>query len=392
MTHPETFLWSGVSSGVKKSGSPDLALFRSSYPATVAGVFTNNSFAAAPVREARKRLRERDQFRGLVVNSGVANAATGQRGLEENQDMLREAGQRLGLDESDVLSASTGHIGRFLDLDRITSSLPEAVDELEEDVDEFAEAITTTDTVTKIENRDLPELNAHMTGVAKGAGMIRPNMATMLAFVFLDHPVDPDWWQDALETAVSTSFNEITVDGEMSTNDTVLAFASDRPDRTPVDSSHDLADEIREALEATCGQLARKIVRDGEGATRTLEVLVQEAPSEEAAGEVADSVANSNLLKSALHGGDPNWGRVYSSIGATQLDLDSERITITLDGYTVYDPSESIRSVPEELKQSMRDGTDHSVTVNLGDGSGSARRLTCDLTEEYVRINSDYEP
>lgn len=392
MKFPETFLWSGVTSGVKRSGNPDLALVRSSYPAKVAGVFTNNSFAAAPVLEARDRLRENDQFRGLVVNSGVANAATGERGRRDNLRMIEEAAERLGLEGQDVLSASTGHIGRFLDLDRIQEALPNAVDELEENVESFAEAITTTDTATKIVNRSIPELDARMTGVAKGAGMIRPNMATMLAFVFVDHPVDSGWWQNILENAVSSSFNEITVDGEMSTNDTVLAFAADRPDREPVGFDHVQASAMDEALCEVCDELSRKIVRDGEGATRTLEVHVQGGPSERVAGDVADSVANSNLLKAALHGGDPNWGRVYSAVGATRHDLEAEKITISLDGYTVFDPSEDQRSVPEELKESMSTGGEHSLTVDLGEGDSSARRLTCDLTKKYVEINSEYEP
>lgn len=392
MTTPELFQWSGVRSGVKSSGDPDLALCRCENPATVAGVFTGNTFAAAPVREASKRLLEHSTFRGLVVNSGVANAATGQRGMEDNRRMIGKAAECLGVDETEVLSASTGHIGEYLDLERIGGSLPEAGDALGPDVDDFSTAITTTDTSRKITHRELPELDATVTGIAKGAGMIRPHMATMLAFVFVDRPVEGAWWQRRLEDAVRNSFNRITVDGEMSTNDTVLAFAADRSGIDPVGPDHEGADRLTGALNDVTGELARMIVRDGEGATRLLEVSVTGAPSDLIANDVADSIAGSNLLKAALHGGDPNWGRIFSAVGATERDVNPETTTITMDGFTVYDGSGELRETPEELEERMATEEEHTVTVDLGQGSASTRRLTCDLTEEYVRINSDYEP
>jgi glutamate N-acetyltransferase/amino-acid N-acetyltransferase len=358
----------------------------------VAGVFTSNSFAAAPVQESRERLQQHDKFHGVVVNSGVANAATGQRGREDNRDMIRETADRLGVEPDQLLSASTGHIGDFLPLSKIKSSIPEAVDTLAENTDDFSRAILTTDSTTKLVSRELPALDARMTGVAKGAGMIRPQMATMLAFVFFDHPVEGKWWQAILSEAVETSFNEITVDGEMSTNDSVLAFAADRPDREMVDSDHDEAGTVNEALSEVCESLARAIVRDGEGATRTLSVRVRGASAQPVAEDVAESVANSNLLKTALHGGDPNWGRVFSAVGATGHDLDPEELKITLDGYTVYDTSKAIRGAPPELEQDMQTPGSHELVVTLGNGEQSARRLTCDLSADYVTINSDYEP
>lgn len=392
MTAPETFLWSGVYSGVKKSGKLDVGLAYSSYPSTVAGVFTANAFSAAPVREARRRLKESRQYHGLVVNSGVANAATGPQGVKNNRDIIREAAKRLGLEPKQVLSASTGHIGEPLPVEAIREALPKAVDSLGDDPTKFARAILTTDTTVKTVTRRVPELGATLTGVAKGAGMIRPCFATMLAFVFFDHPVESEWWQAILEEAVATSFNQITVDGENSTNDTVLAFGADIPNRDPVDEFHSAAGSVDSSLSEVCRTLSREIVADGEGSTRLIEVKVREASDRTVAEAVADSIANSNLLKAALYGGDPNWGRVYSAIGATQYDLDPEAMTISFDGFTVYDPQEEVRETPQELVESMQSPGTHEIMVTLGQGSVEARRLTCDLTEEYVRINADYEP
>jgi glutamate N-acetyltransferase/amino-acid N-acetyltransferase len=231
-----------------------------------------------------------------------------------------------------------------------------------------------------------------MIGIAKGAGMIRPHMATMLAFVFLDQPVESGWWQAALDRAVDVSFNRITVDGEMSTNDTVLAFAADCPNRETIDADHPAKDQVSQALTEICRGLARSIVQDGEGATCVLEVAVQGAPSEAVAEDVAESVANSNLLKTALYGGDPNWGRVFSATGATEHDLDPDILTISMDGYTVYDPKNNVMRIPEELEEEMSNPGSHEITINLGLGEGVATRLTCDLTETYVQINSKYEP
>lgn len=392
MSEPETFLWSGLASGVKESGKPDLGLAYSSYPSTVAGVFTQNSFPAAPVQVDRERLDESDGFRGLVVNSGVANAATGDQGIADCKAVLDSAAQRLGVDPDSVLAASTGNIGDPLPLETIQDALPESVDDLDEDSDEFAKSIQTTDTTTKSVYRAVPELNASMRGIAKGAGMIRPDMATMLGFVFFDHPVDGNWWQAILEEACSRSFNQITVDGEMSTNDTVLAFGATRPDRDPVDGSHPESSTVKTALEDICRSLARSIVLDGEGATRLIEICVTGASDPDQAGLVADSIANSNLLKTAIYGGDPNWGRVYSAIGATQLDLDPEVLSISMEGYTLYDPGRDLRSIPEDLEEELSTPGNVTIRVDLNKGSSEARRLTCDLTEEYVRINADYEP
>lgn len=387
---PDTFLWSGVSSGVKQSGDLDLGVAYSTYPSTAAAVFTNNTLPAAPVRDAREKLDARDTVRGLVVNSGVANAATGPAGLFACRRVITRTSELLDVEEGSVLAASTGVIGEVLPDDAIRDALPEAVDRLSEDPQAFARAIMTTDTRPKLVSRSVDPLDATLIGVAKGSGMIRPDMATMLGFVFLDHPVEPDWWQTCLSRACSETFNRITVDGQMSTNDTVLALASRRPGRDPINADHAAAEALDRALHGVCDDLARAIVEDGEGATRTFEVSVTGAPDEATAETVARSVADSPLVKIAFYGGDPNWGRIYAAVGATRLEMDPERLSIAIDGFTVYDPAEGNGGVPPALQERMESASEHRVEIRLGEGRGSYTCRTCDLSEDYVTINAEY--
>lgn len=385
---PETFLWSGVSSGIKRSGRPDLGLAYSSYPSTVSGVFTSNAFPAAPVLNANDRLEGDQKFRGLVVNSGVANAATGKQGLEANQKMINCASKGLGLEPDEVLSASTGVIGEPLPLETINQGIPEAVDHLQEQPDSFSRAILTTDKTEKRCSKTILDGEATLLGIAKGSGMIRPGMATMLAFLFLDYPVEQSCLDRALTHACEKSFNRITVDGDMSTNDTVLAWAAELPDRAPVRSGTGEAEQLQQTLDSVCYELAEAIVKDGEGAEKTIRIDVKGAPSDRVARRVADSVAGSSLVKTAFHGEDPNWGRIYSSIGATTENLDSERLTIEINGHAVY-KEEPVQPVQEQLDQSMK-ASDQVVTIDLGLGDSTDFALTCDLSAEYVKINSEY--
>lgn len=373
---------------MKKSGKPDLGLAYSPYPATTAAVFTSNSFPAAPVRDARDKLSDSNQFRGLVVNSGVANAATGEEGLETNQRVIDSSAELMGLDGEDVLASSTGVIGDPLPVDTIEEGLPEAVDNLAEHPGQFAEAIMTTDTRPKIASVEIPSIDATCLGVAKGSGMIRPDMATMLCFLFLDHPVEESFWQSALSRACEDSFNQITVDGDMSTNDTVMAWAANLPNRETVDGDHEAAGEVSDALEDICGDLAEQIVLDGEGATRLIRVTVTGASDETVAEDVADSVANSSLVKTAIHGGDPNWGRIFSATGATAHDLDPGSLRISLNDHTVFDGAPTTPD-QESLDQSMSRERQH-IEIDLGQGEAVAEALGCDLSAEYVEINAEY--
>ncbi len=389
MQFPKNFLWSGVASGVKRSGRPDLALAYSAFPSTVAAVFTGNKLAAAPVVEARRRVATGGKFRGLIVNSGVANAATGEKGLETNKKMIASAAKRLGLESEEVLSASTGVIGDDLPLEKIEKALPPGVDALEETVNNFSKAIMTTDSGPKVVSAEITEIDARLVGVAKGAGMINPRMATMLVFLFLDHPVEANWWQSTLEKACNSSFNRISVDGDMSTNDVLLAMASDIPEREAVDVDHSAAGMLRGAVEDVCRNLSEMVVADGEGATCLIEVKVSGASDDPDARLVAEEIAGSTLVKTAFYGGDPNWGRIFSSVGASGARVNSEKLKISINGETVF-AAGGPQGITEKLEKSMKQQDRHLVEVDLGLGGGEATRLTCDLSEEYVRINSAY--
>ena len=385
---PQTFLWAGASSGVKRSGRPDLGLVYSPYPATVSGVFTSNAFPAAPVRDAVNRLEENDSFRGLIVNSGVANAATGEDGIIRNRQMMQEAAEGLGLDGEQMLASSTGIIGEPLPLKKIKQGIPKAVDRLGEDPDPFARAIMTTDTKIKRTSRDLLDGKGSILGVAKGSGMIRPDMATMLAYLFIDLPVEQSVLDQGLSRASRESFNRITVDGDMSTNDTVLAWSAQLPNRPMVQSDTPEADEIFRAIREICTDLAHMIVSDGEGADKTIEIEVNGAPDSEVARRVADSIATSPLVKTAFHGEDPNWGRIFCCIGATGENLDPERLLIKINDIAVFDGKPLSVDQPK-LDQSMTSQL-QNVTVDLGMGEARESSLTCDLSGEYVRINAGY--
>jgi len=390
MSVPDGFLFSGVHSGVKKSDKNDLGVAYSSFPSTVAGVFTENNLPAAPVVEARRKLAEKDKFRGLIANSGVANAATGPEGDKRNRKMIEETARCLSVAPGDILSASTGLIGKQLPVDKITGALPEAVDTLDETINQFSKSILTTDTKAKTYSVQLQPLDATMVGVAKGSGMINPRMATMLSFVFVDYPVNPGWWQDTLAGACEQSFNRITVDGDMSTNDTVLAFAADMPNKKRATGSDETSDLLAEALQEVCSNLADEIVRDGEGSTCVFEVRVQGAASKKDAENVAGEIAGSSLVKTAFYGRDPNWGRIYSSVGAAGPEVEPGKLKISLNNTTVYDgkPLDPADNLAEEMKNT----DEHVVEIDLQAGNETARKTSCDLSEKYVKINSAYQP
>ncbi len=389
LNYPDNFLWSGVHSGVKKTGKLDLGLVYSSFPSTVAAVFTENKLAAAPVIQAREKLQSSNKFHALLVNSGVANAATGPAGRRDNEKMIAESARLLNLSPDEVLSASTGYIGRRLALDKITGSLPEAVDSLDRTPDEFSRAIQTTDTSQKLVQIPVDGLDATICGVAKGSGMINPSMATMLAFLFLDWPVDAGWWQAELKSAADTSFNQITVDGDTSTNDTVMAWAADLPDRDRITASHPAAENISRALKRACAELAKAIVVDGEGATCTIEVRVTGAASSAEAEKVAAEIAGSPLVRTAFHARKPNWGRIYSAVGAARVELAPDKFSLSINGQTVFSDGRP-QEFDKSLQVSLKEQDEHTVDVDLAVGNASARKLTCDLSQEYVRINVGY--
>jgi glutamate N-acetyltransferase/amino-acid N-acetyltransferase len=384
----------GTACGLKPSGRPDLALVWSDAPCAAAGVFTTNRVQAAPVLLDRERLAAgAGAVRAVIANSGCANACTGDRGMADARAMAAHAARALGVPEPSVLVLSTGVIGAPLDVDRIGAGVaamlgPGASDSAADAV----HAILTTDTRPKVAAADaaLPGGRVAVRGFAKGAGMIHPDMATMLAIVTTDAALPPERLQALLAAAVARSFNRISVDGDMSTNDTVLALASGA---SGVRVDDDAAPAFAAALESVCVTLAKAIARDGEGATRLVEIAVSGAAAEAEAHRVADAVARSLLVKTALHGGDPNWGRVLAAAGTCGVAFDPARATLEFgppgDAVRVFERGARAAHARADAAARLARDPAH-VRLDLGAGTASATVWTCDLSAEYVSINAEY--
>jgi glutamate N-acetyltransferase/amino-acid N-acetyltransferase len=376
----------GVHAGIKKR-KRDLALIAFEAPQVCASVITTNEIKAAPLLVTRESLKTHgSQMRALVCNSGCANACTGTKGERDARATARQAAALLGVPKQSVVVSSTGVIGVPLPVDRISKSLERAAQELEsggEAANDAAEAIMTTDRVPKLAAYAFYDGDRRYVvgGIAKGSGMISPNMATMLAFIATDAPMSREELQRHLAGSVDASFNMISVDGDMSTNDAVYAFA-------PV-SDGPAPEHFGAALRKVCDELAQAIVADGEGATKALTVHVSGAANEEQARTVARAIINSNLVKTALFGEDPNWGRIVSAAGAARSGIDPEKWVLYLNDLLWVD-----RGAVEVLSEAEahRELEHASVTVrlDLGIGSASATGWGCDLSRDYVRINASY--
>ena len=383
VTTPAGFAASGVSAGIRREGK-DLALVRATTRATGAAMWTQNRVQAAPVVVSKAHL-ELAEPQAVVVNSGVANAATGSRGELDALATAAEAARLLSLDVEEVLVLSTGVIGAPLPLDRIRAALPTAAAELSADGgDDAAGAILTTDTRTK-QSVSRGE-GFSVGGMAKGSGMIHPNLATMLAVVTTDYPLEPGEAIELLRPAVDGSFNSISVDGECSTNDAVVLLASGAAsiERTP-----DTDAAFEHALHAVCADLGAQIVADGEGATIVAEITVTGGASVAGARAVAQRIATSPLVKTALFGRDANWGRVLMAAGSAPLNggyapLDPTRVSLTYNGTPVL-----VAGAPQNVEPPV-DGSTCSIELDLGLGDARASYLTTDLSYDYVRINADY--
>lgn len=388
---PEGFLCSGVSAGIKKSGRRDVALLVAEKPCPSAAVFTTNSMAAAPVVVSREAVAS-GIARAVVTNSGNANACTGPQGIADARAMAQAAAHGLGCDPSEVLVASTGVIGVALPVDTVAAGIADAVAALDSaDGTPAAEAIMTTDTFPKQSALSFegPAGRVRVGGMAKGSGMIMPNMATMLAYVTTDAPLTAAACDAALRAAVGRTFNRISVDSDTSTNDMVVLMASGAAGGEPIDVDSAGFADVSSAIEEVCRELARMIVRDGEGATKLIEVTVQGAASEADAHEAAMSVANSPLFKTAVFGGDANWGRVVMAVGKSSAYVDPERIEVVFAGITVCKNGTGF-AFDEEAASAALGESEISVVVDLHVGEAQATVLTCDLSYEYVRINGDY--
>ncbi|MBL4689868.1 MAG: bifunctional glutamate N-acetyltransferase/amino-acid acetyltransferase ArgJ [Rhodospirillales bacterium] len=394
---PGVLLSSGAC-GLKKNGQSDLMFVELADGATVAGVFTQSLTASAPVQWSRKALRG-GLARGLVVNSGGANVFTGPTGLAAVEQTVETAADLLATRPSKIFAASTGVIGEPLAVEKITTALPDFKAALAgADWNGAARAIMTTDTYPKgaTAKADIGGVTVTLNGIAKGSGMIHPDMATMLAFVFTDAALPSGVLQTLLAASVDRSFNSITVDSDTSTSDTVLLFATGAGgDHQAVASGDDpVLDDFKAALDQVTTDLAHQVVRDGEGATKFITVSVTGAESADAAKRIGFSIATSPLVKTAVAGEDANWGRIVMAVGKAGEAIDADNLAITIGGVPVALRGGAIPGFDETPVAEHMKGSDITITVDVGlsgdSGGGEATVWTCDLTHEYIAINADY--
>jgi glutamate N-acetyltransferase/amino-acid N-acetyltransferase len=386
------FLASGISAGIKSTSARDLGLIVSTVPAVTAAVFTSNKIKAAPVRVAMDRLKQSGgMVRALIANSGNANACTGAEGIDTVRSVCRELAGVLNLDERQVLMSSTGIIGVPLPLAKVAASLPRLVGDLAPGgLDDFARAIMTTDTVPKLIMKavPLPGADVRFCGIAKGAGMIMPRMATMLSFILTDAAVEPAFLGSAFRRAVADSFNAITIDGDTSTNDTALILANGVAGNPPLTGDSPGAEVFRDALSGLLKDLSRLILKDAEGATKLVTIRVVGAATAEAANNIAFLVANSPLVKTAFFGEDLNWGRIMAAIGKTEHDLNADSIDILINSIPVVQKSRGSGNASQA--EGILKEDEFTVTINLHQGSAASEVRTTDLSIEYIKINSSY--
>lgn len=390
VTAAREFQAQGDIAGIKKSGSKDLGLIFSSRPCTSAGAFTTNKVRAACVT-ANEKILPSATVQAIICNSGNANACTGQRGFDDVDLVAQAVANELSIPPQAVLSASTGIIGEFLPTQKITNTLPKLAKELSSNgAHNFAEAIMTTDTVTKEYAIEVTFSNgtARIGGCTKGAGMIAPNMATMLGFITTDVAIDKEHLNKFHKDVVDMTFNNVTVDGDTSTNDMVLVLANGASG-VKIVSEDDLA-LFKSALFEVYNVLCAKIAEDGEGATKRIEIQVKNGLDFAACKLVAKSIANSNLVKTAMFGNDPNWGRILCAAGYSGADFDPEKIFVSLCETPVYQDGGPATFNPELLSKKMEEPV-VKIVVDLGFGNKSyAVAHTCDFSYDYVKINAEY--
>ena len=389
---PKGFRLAGATGGIKRSGKADVALVVSEHPAVAAGVYTKNLVCAAPVTLNRQRAPGQN-IRAVVINSGNANACTGERGLRDAHEMARLAATTCGAAAEQALVMSTGIIGAFLPMEKVAAGVHAAAKQLSSDEESLvaaARAIMTTDTRHKIAGRQL-ELSGrtiHIAGMAKGAAMIGPNMATMLGLILTDAPLEATAAQRALSNIADETFNCISVDGHMSTNDTVLLLANGAAGGSPLGGLE--LSQFEAAFLDVCTDLAKAIPADGEGATHLISIEVTGCASRGAARQIAASVANSPLVKTAIAGGDPNWGRIVSAAGYAGVPFEPSGVDLDVNGFPLYRQGAPVDFDEHQVSASIRDSRDTHVLLNFSEGSSQIRFWTTDLTAEYVRLNADY--
>ena len=384
---------SAVAAGLRKAGRRDLTLIECASGSVAAAVFTRNRFCAAPVIVAREHLSQA-RPRALLINSGYANAGTGAAGLDDARASCAAAAEALGVRAQEVLPFSTGVIGERIPLARLLAAIPAGIAALTEaGWADAAHGIMTTDTVAKGSSRQvvIGGRTVTVTGIAKGAGMIRPDMATMLAFIGTDAVVDAPLLERCLETAVAGSFNRITVDGDTSTNDACVLIATGRAGHAPIRAADGDLASLQQAVSEVCAELAQAIVRDAEGATKFITIEVSGGASESDCLAVAYTIAHSPLVKTAFFASDPNWGRILAAIGRAPIAaLNLEEVSIHLNGTCVVRAGARAPEYTEAQGQAAMRQAEITVRVGLGKGRAQARVWTSDLSHDYVRINAEY--
>ena len=385
---PLGFSADGLHAGFKKK-KLDFGWIVSEVPASVAGVYTTNKVIAAPLLVTKASVQKSQKLQAIVVNSGVANSCTGQQGLDAAYDMQRLTAQKLKIEPDLVGLASTGVIGEQLPMDALKNGLSRIL--VSGKAEDFAEAILTTDTCTKtcVVTEEFGSDLVTMAGVAKGSGMIHPNMATMLAFITCDANISSATLQAALSQHVETTFNQITVDGDTSTNDMVLVMANGCQQNEEILPNTEEFEKFSKMLRYLMADLAKKIAKDGEGATKLIEVNVRHAKDEQSGRMIAKSVVGSSLVKTAIFGQDPNWGRILAAIGYAGADVSVDNIDIWIEGIPVMQASSPVAFDSEETSDAMA-GELLTLTIDLHDGEAEAQAWGCDLSYDYVKINALY--
>ena len=385
---PLGFSADGLHAGFKKK-KLDFGWIVSEVPASVAGVYTTNKVIAAPLLVTKASIQKSQKLQAIVVNSGVANSCTGQQGLDAAYEMQRLTAQKLKIEPDLVGLASTGVIGEQLPMNALKNGLSQIL--VSGKAEDFAEAILTTDTCTKtcVVTEEFGSDLVTMAGVAKGSGMIHPNMATMLAFITCDANISSATLQAALSQHVETTFNQITVDGDTSTNDMVLVMANGCRQNEEILPDTEEFEKFSKMLRYLMADLAKKIAKDGEGATKLIEVNVRHAKDEQSGRMIAKSVVGSSLVKTAIFGQDPNWGRILAAIGYAGADISVDNIDIWIEGIPVMQASSPVAFDSEETSDAMA-GELLTLTIDLHDGDSEAQAWGCDLSYDYVKINALY--
>ena len=387
------FTTAGIFCGIKTNKQKDLALIFSEEPSVAAGLFTSNQVVSPTITWCREILKSSKRFRAIVVNSGNANACTGPKGMEDCKSLASKLSQKLSVEPKEILIASTGIIGVPLPINKIVKALPALSSKLSPiGWVSSAEAIMTTDLTPKFKSLSfyIGKDKITMGGIAKGSGMIHPNMATMLAFIATDAAIDKKTLGRALREANNKTFNRITVDGDTSTNDMAILLANGKAENKSIRAGSSAYDKFVEKLTEICLYLAHQIVLDGEGATKFVTIHIQGAKAKTQAHRVAKSVATSSLVKTALFGQDPNWGRIIAAVGYAGVPFNPDKVQISLNGSVLFNNGVPAKGALQSTLRKKMKSKNISIVIDLKSGIHSGEVYTCDLSYDYVRINAEY--